>query len=226
VEAVEHAKVWRVQAHEIDAVVWRRVGEHARDQMHVIGHWSGAGVRRQLECGIRRGVARAVEAQVLEVAAADEAAHGVRDQVDAKLPAIGGVRAADVPPHAQDESPQVRRNFWNRLPPAGAEILRRLFVIAEDPDRSRRAFLALVDLGAVPKRVGVPLVFHQPHERRLEDEAHDRAVVALPDLRRAVVEAHVGARGRVFDLAHGGGETADVDDREIGRLNGHGEPRV
>lgn len=89
-------------------------------------------------------------------------------------------------------------------------------------DDAEVAAVAAVDEGArAPRDVGVL----DPHQRRLEHELHDAAVLRLPDLGGAGLEAHVRRRGCLGDLVLGHRVAADVDDGVERPLDpGHGAP--
>jgi hypothetical protein len=147
----------------------------------------------------------------------------VRDEIDAEALRLLAGMGANLLAQPPDELVEPARVVLDLRTHALAEVLRDRLVVAVDHDAPRRQRV-VEDLAPVRIDVPVPVVLHQPHERRLEHVPHDRAVPALARLRRAEVEAHVRRGDGLFDLALRAGIAAHVDDRVERRLElgGHG----
>src|SRR5690606_6534259 len=130
--------------------------------------------------------------RILEQASADQAAHRVGDQVDAKRAAGGLVVAAYGVAHLLYQPGEpfgVDRDI--RPIRIGIELSGDLIIVPVDDDAFRPDAVIQVTLIPADIDVAVIVVLHQPDERRLEDESLDRLVPPLTDLGRAEVEAHV-----------------------------------
>lgn len=147
------ADIRHVETLDIDAVVRRTVGECLVYEM----------VAGQFQAFVQSGVAAAAHADVLQIAATDQATHGMGYEIDAERLACCRVVAADPLAYAQNEAPQIEGELDHLATFAITEIARRLLVVAKYPDALGGRLT--LDIVAVAIGVGIAFILHQTQQR-------------------------------------------------------------
>lgn len=155
----------------------------------------------------------------LDQRATHQPAHGVGDQMHLLGPGF--------PAHELQQPPQVLTQGLYIVPVAVADTFRGAVVVAIYPEGAQGetlrpvAFLLTVQEPDIPvlvhagEDVGIAVIFHQAHQRTLEDKEVGIAIRSGTHLGAAEVEAVVGQVHRVLDGALAARVAPDVDDWQV-----------